>query len=248
VHERAFVFDLHNDVMEKAVLGYQIGIRHQDEQSDIPRFKEGGVDAQMFNPSYRSTEWRRVHDMEGKTVLLFVGRLVWEKDLRTLAATYARLVPGHPEVVFALAGDGPAREELRQMMPEALFLGHQAGENLSRAYASSDIFIFPSTTETFGNVTLEAMASGLPPVCAREGGAYGFIEPGVTGLLAAPRNPDDLAKQVEYLLRHPERRKDMGRAACTFAQEQRWEKIFQRLFESYEEVIEGYRLGKTKAA
>ena len=211
-------------------------------------FLPHGVDAATFSPSYRSEGWRRSHGMEGKTVLLYAGRLVWEKDLRTLARAYEWITSRRRDVLFALSGDGPVREELQQMMPEAIFLGHQTGENLSRVYASSDIFIFPSTTETFGNVTLEAMASGLPPICAREGGAYGFIEPGITGMLAAPRDPQDLAAQVEYLLDHPERRQEMGRAARAFAREQSWEKIFQRLFKSYDEVIRAYHLGRSKAA
>jgi phosphatidylinositol alpha 1,6-mannosyltransferase len=212
------------------------------------QFLPHGVDATLFNPSHRSEEWRHTHGMDGKTVLLFAGRLVWEKDLRTLAGAYAEIAPKHQDVLFALAGDGPAREELQHMMPDALFLGHQTGANLSRTYASSDIFVFPSTTETFGNVTLEAMASGLPPVCAKEGGAYGFVEPKVTGMLAAPRDPQDLVAQIEYLLEHPEHRKMMGKAARTFAHEQSWDKIFQRLFENYHEVVESYRLGKIKAA
>lgn len=212
------------------------------------QFLPHGVDAKVFSASYRSEEWRRAHGMEGKTVLLFVGRLVWEKDLRTLARAYSIITERRRDVLFTLVGDGPARDELRQMMPGALFLGHQTGENLSRAYASSDVFVFPSTTETFGNVTLEAMASGLPPVCAREGGAYGFIEPGVTGMLAAPRDPRDLAAKVEFLLENPGRRIEMARAARAFAQEQSWEKIFRRLFESYEQVIRDYRPRRRKAA
>ncbi len=212
------------------------------------QFLPHGVDPETFNPCYRSEAWRAQHGLQGKTVLLFAGRLVWEKDLRTLARTYARITARHPEVVFALAGEGPVREELHQMMPQALFLGHQTGEDLSRAYASSDIFVFPSTTETFGNVTLEAMASGLPPVCAKEGGAYGFVEHGVTGMLAAPRDPQDLATQIEFLLDHPDRRQEMGSAACTFAQEQSWEKIFQRLFESYAEVVRTHPFGAPLAA
>jgi phosphatidylinositol alpha 1,6-mannosyltransferase len=211
-------------------------------------FLPHGVDASIFTPLYRSEEWRRSQGMEGKTVLFYAGRLVWEKDLRTMAKAYSMITRRHPEALFVLAGDGPAREELGQMMPEALFLGHQSGEDLSRAYASSDIFVFPSTTETFGNVTLEAMASGIPPVCAKEGGAYGFVDPGVTGLLAAPHDPDDLAAKILYLLEHPVRRMEMGKAAYAFAKEQSWEKIFEKLFRSYEEVIEGYRLRESRAA
>src|SRR5690606_5957864 len=127
-----------------------------------------------------------------RTILLFAGRLVWEKDLKTLAEAYKIVLAKTKNVLFVLAGDGPVRKELEILMPEAKFLGYQSGKNLSTVYASSDIFIFPSTTETFGNVTLEAMASGIPPICAKEGGAYGFIEDKINGLLTEPRHPEDL--------------------------------------------------------
>ena len=200
-------------------------------------FLPHGVDTNVFNPSFRSTEWRRRVGAESKHLLLFAGRLVWEKDLKTLAETYKVLMAKRNDVVLVLAGDGPFRGELERMMPEARFLGHQSKHDLATAYASSDVFVFPSTTETFGNVTLEAMASGLPAVCAREGGAYGIIDHGQTGLVAAPRCPHDLAGHIEYLLDSPERRESMSRAALRFAQQQQWGNIFDRLFQSYDDVI-----------
>ena len=195
-----------------------------------------GVDTVTFNPSFRSPEWRRSLGIDGKTVLLFAGRLVWEKDLRTLAEAYRIVTERRDDAVFVLAGDGPVRSELEQMMPKALFLGQLSGEDLSRAYASSDAFVFPSTTETFGNVTLEAMASGIPPVCAKEGGAYGFVIAGATGLLAEPRDGVDFAWQVEQLLNRPDRRLAMGREGLRFAQEQSWDRIFDRLMAGYSEL------------
>ena len=209
-------------------------------------FLPHGVDTDRFNPSYRSEEWRRAHGLDGKTILLFAGRLVWEKDLRTLADTYRIITARRDDVRFVLAGDGPIRSELEQLMPEALFLGQLSGNDLSRAYASSDVFVFPSTTETFGNVTLEAMASGIPPVCAREGGAWGFVQSGTTGLLTEPRNSLDLARQVEQLLDRPERRKAMGKAALEFARQQSWDHIVDRLLASYSEVAA--MKGRRKAA
>jgi glycosyltransferase involved in cell wall biosynthesis len=204
-------------------------------------FLPHGVDTSLFAPGHRSEGWRREHGMEGKSILLFAGRLVWEKDLRVLAEAYARIMGTRNDAVFALAGDGPVREELRALMPEARFLGQLGGEELSRAYASSDIFVFPSTTETFGNVTIEAMASGIPPVCAAEGGAAGFVKPGVTGLLAAPRDGADLAAKIESLLDHPEERRKMGARALDFARSQRWEVIFGRLFSGYQAVVARHR-------
>jgi len=90
-----------------------------------------------------------------------VGRLVWEKDLRDLAEAYRIIISKKEDVVFVLAGDGHVRDKLKSMMSKALFLGYKSGNELSTIYASSDIFIFPSTTETFGNVTLEAMANWI---------------------------------------------------------------------------------------
>jgi phosphatidylinositol alpha 1,6-mannosyltransferase len=207
-----------------------------------------GVDTGEFNPSFRSEEWRDAHGLTGKTVLLFAGRLVWEKDLRVLAAAYHTLMAKRADIVFVLAGDGPVRDELTRMMPGALFLGQQSGTALSRAYASSDIFVFPSTTETFGNVTLEAMASGLPPVCARKGGAGGLITPGVTGMLAEPQDAGDLARHIEFLLDLPVERRRIAEAALRFAREQSWDNIFARLFARYGEVKAEWNRKRRRAA
>lgn len=207
-------------------------------------FLPHGVDTCAFNPSFQSDMWKMKLGIEGKHSLLYAGRLVWEKDLKILADAYKILTLQRKDVAFVLAGDGPIRSELEQLMPEAVFLGHQGGAELSTAYASSDLFVFPSTTETFGNVTVEAMASGLPPVCAKEGGAYGIIEDGITGLLAEPRNANDLAKKVIYLLNHQKLRYNMSRKALEFSKQQTWDNIFNKLYESYHEVIFGYQLNR----
>ncbi len=196
-----------------------------------------GVDLGIFSPSYYSGGWKNKLGIEGKTVLLFAGRLVWEKDLKTLARTYRILRSRRNDFALVLAGDGPIRKELEKMMPEAIFLGNQSGRELSTVYASADIFVFPSTTETFGNVTLEAMASGLPPICANEGGASGFIRDGITGLLAKPRDPEDMALKIEYLLDHHERRETIAREAFLYGQKQTWASSFDQILRSYGEII-----------
>jgi phosphatidylinositol alpha 1,6-mannosyltransferase len=207
-----------------------------------------GVDTGEFDPSYRSEVWRSAHGLAGKTVLLFVGRLVWEKDLRVLAAACQTLMARRRDIIFVLAGEGPVRDELARMMPGALFLGQQSGKELSCVYASSDIFVFPSTTETFGNVTLEAMASGLPPVCAREGGAGGLITSGVTGVLAEPRDAEDFTRHIEFMLDFPAERRKIAEAALRFAREQSWDNIFARLFASYAEVKAEWNRKRRRAA
>ena len=205
-------------------------------------FLPHGVDIEAFHPRFRSQEWRVRWGVDGKIVLLLVGRLVWEKDLRTLADAYGILDGKRNDLAFVLIGDGPVRAELQAMMPKAIFPGYQSGLDLSTAFASSNIFVFPSTTETFGNVTVEAMASGLPPICAGEGGSAGLVKDGSTGLLTLPRDPSDFAEKITVLADSPSLRHEISGQAFAFARGQSWEGIFDRLLESYDRVIDEFAL------
>jgi glycosyltransferase involved in cell wall biosynthesis len=191
---------------------------------------------------YRSNEWRQKISNGEKPIILFVSRLVWEKDLRILAQTYRELRSKRSDFEMVIVGDGHARQELEAMMPGAHFLGYQSGKTLTESFASADIFVFPSTTETFGLVTLEAMASGLAPVAAKVGGAVEIIQEGSSGLFAEPLDSPDLTKKVEWLLDNPNHRKVIADHALARAQEYRWGRILDQLFESYKEVIEEFRL------
>jgi glycosyltransferase involved in cell wall biosynthesis len=203
-----------------------------------------GVDTKIFSPVNKTVQWKKNLGIENKFALLFAGRLVWEKDLETLAETYKLISTQRDDIKFILAGDGPAGEELKEQMPEAIFLGQQPINDLAVSFASSDVFVFPSTTETFGNVTIEAMASGLPPICVREGGAFGIIQNGINGFIAAPRNAVDITSKINFLLNNPNARINMGNAAFSFAQTQTWEHNFQHLFESYKRIINNFNLIK----
>jgi phosphatidylinositol alpha 1,6-mannosyltransferase len=207
-----------------------------------------GVDTDVFDLSYRSKEWRRrllgrseSDEKREKPIILFVSRLVWEKDLRVLAQMYNKLRSERNDFEMVLVGDGPARQELETLMPGAHFLGYQSGMPLSESFASSDIFVFPSTTETFGLVTLEAMASGLVPVAAKVGGAVEIIEEEISGLFAEPFSADDLAAKVGWLLDHPRKRKQIAERSRLRAKEYQWKIIFERLFASYADVIETFK-------
>lgn len=197
-----------------------------------------GIDLARFSPDRRSAELRAQAGADENTpVLLMVSRLVKEKDMADLVEMDRILRQRGNIYRLVLVGDGPMREELQSALPDAHFAGHQSGEALARWYASGDVFVFPSTTETFGNVVLEAQASGLPTVVVDRGGPPDLVQPGATGFIARANDPADLAQQCEGLLRDAGRRARMGRQARDAARERDWAAINGRLIESYRRVI-----------
>lgn len=197
-----------------------------------------GVDLPRFSVSFRSDQWRQeILKGENKTILLFISRLTWEKDLRTLAAAYNLLKDKRQDFVMVIGGDGPSRQELEPMMPGAIFLGALGGTELSKVYASADIFVFPSTTETFGNVTIEAMASGLVPVVADAGGSKALVRDGENGFKTKPKDAQDVAEKVSWLLDDPQLREKMKNAALLFSKDFTWEKVFNIILQMYQKLL-----------
>ena len=143
-----------------------------------------GVDVRLFNPRQRSEALRcQWGAAPNDFVALYVGRLAPEKNLEVLVASFASIKASRPNARFVVVGDGPERIELQQRMPYAMFAGQRHGEDLAAHYASADLFVFPSLTETFGNVTAEAMASGLPVLAFDRAAASELITSGENGLL-----------------------------------------------------------------
>ena len=201
-----------------------------------------GIDLARFSPEHRAAEIRTAAGVDEDTpIVLMVSRLVKEKDMADLVEMDRVLRRREDRYRLVLVGDGPMRAELQEALPDAYFAGYQTGPELARWYASSDVFVFPSTTETFGNVVLEAQASGLPTVVVDRGGPPDLVEPGETGYVARANDPEDLATQVERLLRDPQGRARMGAQAREAARQRDWSAINGRLLESYRSVIESYR-------
>ena len=197
-----------------------------------------GIDLARFSPDHRSAELRALAGADEQTpVLLMVSRLVKEKDMADLVQMDRILRQRGSSHRLVLVGDGPMRGELQAALPDAYFAGHQSGEALARWYASGDVFVFPSTTETFGNVVVEAQASGLPTVVVDRGGPPDLVRPGETGFVARANDPADLAARVEVLLRDARERARMGRQAREAARARDWSAINGRLMESYRRVI-----------
>ncbi|MEO8194637.1 MAG: glycosyltransferase family 1 protein [Gemmatimonadales bacterium] len=196
-----------------------------------------GVDSALFNPRRRSMEWRRARGIsDSEVVVTFVSRLVAEKGLGVVSDVIAGLRERNIGHRTLIVGEGPERARLEASLPGAIFEGHLTGEPLASAYAASDVFLFPSETETFGNVTLEAMSSGLPAVVADATGSNALVRDGVTGYLAPARDSAAFLDRVATLIGNGEMRSSMGRAARESAEPYEWDRVLAQLAGYYEEL------------
>jgi glycosyltransferase involved in cell wall biosynthesis len=198
---------------------------------------ERGLDPAAFSPHFRSEILRARIGASDRPVLLFVGRLVREKNLANLAAAITALVQRGDRFKLVLVGEGPMAPELRRALPDAHFAGFQEGEALAQWYASADLFVFPSSTETFGNVILEAFASGLPVVAVNRGGVRDLVESGVNGVLADAADPADLASAIGALLQRPSELTRLGCQAVRTAARYQWPSVNRRLLDGYRRVL-----------
>jgi len=201
-----------------------------------------GIDRELFNPNKRDIEWRRSLGIrDNDIVLCFVGRLVREKGLTKYIELICALNKRGLPVKALIVGDGPECKTIRALLPDAIMTGHLTQESLSRAYASSDLFINPSLTETFGNVTLEAMSSGVPTICLKATGSCDLVRHGNTGwLIDGSNNPHWITKTAGLCSNAP-LRKRMGAAARKITTDYQWDSIMQALLDQYFEVVEQIR-------
>ncbi len=195
-----------------------------------------GVDSALFHPDKRDMEWRRsLGFADDDVVVVFVGRIVLEKGIDVFVETVSRT----KGVKALVVGEGPEQSHFESILPEAHFTGYLKGEDLARAYASADIFFNPSITETFGNVTLEAMACGTPPLCAEAAGSASLVEHGITGLLAPPTS-EGFRPALARLVDEPDYRRALGAAARERSLAFSWRTILFNLLNNYFDAIEAY--------
>lgn len=198
-----------------------------------------GVDKALYNPARRDMDWRRAQGFgDDDVVILFVGRVVLEKGIAIFSDAVRAAAKRNPKIKALVVGEGPERAQFAAALPEAVFTGFQGGEALGRSYASADIFFNPSVTETFGNVTLEAMASGLPSVCAAASGSLSLVEDGVSGLLSRPDSgAEGYAEKLVALASDPSLRRRMAAAALQRSQGFDWETLLDALIADYREAM-----------
>lgn len=190
-----------------------------------------GLDTKLFHPARRSEQfWRARGLREGETGMLFVGRISKEKNLDTLVAATRRLAEWKTSVRPLFIGEGPYLAEMKRLLPDAIFTGYLRGDELADAYASADFFVFPSTTDTFGNVVLEAQACGLPVIVSDVGGPRDLVNHGKDGFVTKALDAGELAEAIRRLSDDPALRERMGSAARARVETRDWSEAVERFW------------------
>ena len=212
-------------------------LRAQRMNRDIQTWTRG-IDRDQFNPERRDMAWRRSMGIaDDEMVIAFLGRIVMEKGLDVFSdAIHAFATFGLKHRVLVI-GEGPARAWFEEQLPDAIFTGQLTGEDLARALASSDVFLNPSLTEAFGNVTLEAMACALPVLAAESTGATNLVRYGVTGFLVDGTDPDEFAEALSVYARDPDLRRRHGQAGLEIAKTMDWDTINSAVIRAYKHAI-----------
>lgn len=203
-----------------------------------------GIDQEIFNPARRDLEWRRgLGICDDEPVIGFIGRLVMEKGLDVFSDTIDRLLAKGVRHRVMVVGDGPARDWFQNRLPSGVFVGFQTGRELGRTVASMDMLFNPSVTETFGNVTLEAMACNLPVVAARATGSESLVCDGLSGRLIRPGAITQFADALQHYCENGDTRRAAGEAGGRRADLYGWDQVNQVLAETYLRVVQHRRSG-----
>ncbi len=197
-----------------------------------------GINHGMFNPGKKDLSNIRSIAKNNKPNIIFASRLVWEKNLGILIKIYRESKENGDKYNFIIAGDGMAKEVLQEKMPEAFMLGKIDHESLAILYASADIFLFPSVSETYGNVVVEAMASGCPCVIAKGGGSQSLVRHGETGFLCEPKNPTDYFDRIEEIMDSEELRNKFIANGLEYTRTLDWDILAKIYFEDIRKLSE----------
>ena len=191
-----------------------------------------GLDTALFSPERRDPAfWTKFGEANGAIRLLYVGRISKEKDLDVLAQAYRRLRDEGLPIQLYLVGDGPYLQALNStLLPDAVFTGYLRGKELATAYASADVFVFPSTTDTFGNAVIEAQASGVPVIVSDTGGPKELVDSNVNGVITKSHDVEDLVRAIRELVTNPNKRHRMSRQARRAVVDRSWPTAFRKFW------------------
>jgi Glycosyltransferase len=200
---------------------------------------ERGIETDKYSPDFRDAALRKSLGIENKLVFSYVGRVSPEKDLHLFIKTAKKLNEKYyDQIHFLMIGDGPSLKDLKESAPDNMtFTGFIKGQQLAALYASSDVFLFTSPTETLGFVILEAMASGLAIVSCNSGGVSDNLIDGYNGIACREKNEDDFYYNAEKMILDPAYRNTLANNAREYALSKSWNKTFDKLVENYQDFI-----------
>jgi len=205
-----------------------------------------GIEANLYTPENYSKEIRGKYVKKDEKLILYVGRIAAEKELDVLLKAAIILNQKNSAYKLLIIGEGPQLDELKELsIPNVIFGGYKFGHELQQIYASADVFAFPSSTETYGNVILEAMASGLSVIATYEGGVKENLLDGINGLTFKAGSSLDMANKIETLLNNHQLRISLAQNAREHAIKKSWHRVFERLFADYQSIVNTAK-GKTK--
>lgn len=229
----------HNSLQKTFVPSLETFKQLKEKQFHHLNIWSRGVDCNLFNPKGNDAGIRQNYSITAKHILTYAGRLAPEKDIETLQSVIAMVNENRAnDVHWLIAGDGPLAKEMKaRFNKNVTFTGYLKPERLAHVYAASDLMVFPSATETFGNVVLESMACGTPVIGANAGGVKNIISNTKNGLLCTPKCPHEFANAIHSLLEDQDARQKMGIAARHYALSQSWDNIFARLVDEYADVL-----------
>jgi glycosyltransferase involved in cell wall biosynthesis len=213
------------------------------EMSRIKIWKRG-IDTMLFSPEKRNRDSIRLLTGNDNPNILFASRLVWEKNLEVLIRIYNACQIQQLPYNFIIAGDGTAKSDCQKQMKNAVFTGNLDHLTLSELYASSDLFLFTSISETYGNVVLEAMASGLPCIIADGGGSRDVVTHGVNGFKCQPQQEDDYISKIKILLHNHELRKQFSAEGRTHSLNLDWNKLADVYFEELQNLTGVFQINE----
>ncbi len=197
-----------------------------------------GVDSELFNPKKFNLTLRSKYVPEDKIAFLYVGRLAPEKNLNMLLKSFKQVNASYPEAHLVITGDGPSYNYLKKEAPQGVsFTGYLLGNDLAEIYASCDVFVFPSATETYGLVILEAMASELPVIAAYAGGVKENIIHNYNGLACIPLDQNDLTSKMKTIISDTTLRDKLSQNARHYATQKSWDHIFNDMVMNYHTIV-----------
>lgn len=217
--------------MIKELVDYGISV-------DLLKQWHRGLDTHLFNPDRKDTSYIKGITGNGKPCILYASRIVWEKNIETLFEIYDEAKTQQLDINFIVAGTGVAEADAKERMRDAFFVGYLNHNELGKLYASTDIFIFPSISETYGNVVVEATACGCIPVIARGGGSQALVDDGKTGFLCEPNDAKSYIEKIKLLLGNKTLQEKMRNEGRKYISRLSWEHLCEVYFSDMELLAE----------